>query len=117
MIADRRSAAAALLTLSLTWGAAVTVAGCGGSPDTVSGGKPHSHSGQAALPGIISCLNGHGMTVPAAATRKQVESAVQALPETRRQSVFNACSPLMPAKFRQKFWQGRTKPAPATSAS
>ena len=119
MLIGSRSTAAIVLALCATCGVTATAAGCGGSP-AASASLPGAKAGKGSKAGapapadVISCLNSHGMSVPAGATTGQVKLAFNALPVARQQSVYNACGSLMPAKFRQKI-QAKLTPTPSAT--
>jgi hypothetical protein len=100
-------------------GVAVTAAGCGGST-VASASLPGAKAGKASKTGppvpanVISCLDSHGMSVPAGATTELVKSAFNALPAAQRQNTYNACGSLLPAKLRQKI-QARLTATPSAS--
>ena len=110
MLTGSRYTATIVLALCVALGVTVTAAGCGGSPATsaTSAGSPTAKAGKGsktsapAPADVISCLNSHGMSIPAGATTRQVKLAYSALPAAQQQSVSNACSSLLPAKFWQK---------------
>jgi hypothetical protein len=122
MLIGSRSTAAMVLALCAAAGVTVTAAGCGGPPAASASpqGAKAAKSGKASkasnpVPAnVISCLNSHGMSVPAGATTQQVRSAFNALPVTRQQSTYNACGSLFPAKLRQKI-QARLTATPSAS--
>jgi hypothetical protein len=119
MLIGSRSTVAIVLALCAALGVTVTAAGCEGSP-AASASSPGAKAGKgskASAPApadVISCLNSHGMSVPAGATTGQVKSAFNALPATRQQSVYNACGSLLPAKFQQKI-QAKLTPTPSAT--
>jgi hypothetical protein len=112
-----RSTAVIVLALSAASGVAVTAAGCGG-PTVASARQPAAKAGKASKTGaptpanIITCLNSHGVSVPAGAGNKQMKSALKALPVAQQQAAYNACGSLLPAKLRQKI-QARLAAPPA----
>jgi hypothetical protein len=116
MLTGHRPAAVLMLSLSLGLGTAIT--GCGSSPGAAASAGPSATKthkpGSPLAAGIIDCLNGHGMTLPAGATAKQAESAFRALPLSQRQRVYNACESQLPAKFRQKI-QARLTATPSAT--
>ena len=116
MLIGSRSTAAIVLALCAATGVTVTAAGCGGTP-AASASPPGAKAGKTRPPvpaDVVSCLNGHGMSVPAGATAKQVESDLSAMPAGQQQSVYFACSSLLPAKLRQKI-QARLTATPSAS--
>ena len=111
-----RSAAVIMLALSAASGVAVTAAGCGG-PTVASARQPAAKAGNASKTGapvpanIITCLNSHGVSVPAGAGNKQMKSALKTLPVAQQQGVYNACGSLLPAQLRQKIQARLTAPS------
>jgi hypothetical protein len=111
-----RSTAVIVLALSAASGVAVTAAGCGG-PTVASARQPAAKAGKApktsapAPASLITCLNSHGVSIPAGAGNKQVKSAFKTLPAAQQQSAYTACGSLLPAKLRQKIQARLTAPS------
>lgn len=113
----RPAAALVLMVMLLSLGLGTAVTGCGSSPASapanVNPATTKTHKpGSPLSAGILGCLNSHGMSLPAGATSRQAEGAFRALPASQRQSVYDACNSLMPAKFRQRV-QARLSSTPS----
>jgi hypothetical protein len=107
MMANHRWVSA-LLALGLGCGVVTTAAACGSATSSTAAATASpsgSHALKAALPGVISCLDAHGMSVPTGATAQQVETALIALPAAQRKSDFDTCKSLMPANISQRLSQ------------
>jgi hypothetical protein len=125
MFANRRSAIAVSLAVSLSAGTAVaSLAGCGGTAPAVApattaaapsaaatpSGTKQPEISQAVLQKLVNCMKSRNVTFSQArVTEKEVRDAFRSLSVARQQSVFAACGPILPESIRQAVRQRMTE--------